>query len=100
MSLGLLFTILGNFLRTIRPNYFFGIRTPWTLKNECVLQSTYEMAGKLWFGGGLLIALIALLSSSRIVTVSSVVIIILITIIPVVCSYLQSKKHESMKTHS
>lgn len=32
--IGLLFTFLGNYFKTIKPNYFIGIRTPWTLENE------------------------------------------------------------------
>lgn len=27
------FAILGNYLTALRPNYFIGIRTPWTLEN-------------------------------------------------------------------
>lgn len=92
VSLGLLFTVLGNFFRTIQPNYFLGIRTPWTLKNVDIWKSTHELAGKLWFSGGILIALIALLSSSQFASFSIVLIIILIAIIPVIYSYLQSKK--------
>lgn len=93
VSLGLFITMLGNFFQTIRPNYFLGIRTPWTLKSVEVWKSTHALAGKLWFSGGLIIALIALLSSSKFASISSVAIIILIAIIPVIYSYLQSKNN-------
>jgi uncharacterized membrane protein len=53
---GLLFTFLGNYFKTIKPNYFIGIRTPWTLENEEVWKKTHELGGKLWFVGGLLMA--------------------------------------------
>jgi uncharacterized membrane protein len=33
---GLLFAFLGNYFKTIKPNYFIGIKTPWTLENEDV----------------------------------------------------------------
>jgi len=92
VSLGLLFTVFGNFFRTIQPNYFLGIRTPWTLKSAIVWKSTHEFAGKLWFVGGLIIALIALLSSSRIASFSIIGIVILITLVPLIYSYLESKK--------
>lgn len=48
-----LFTIMGNFMGNIRPNWFFGIRTPWTLENETVWTKTHRLGGKLWFWGGL-----------------------------------------------
>ena len=44
-----LIAILGNFMRTIRSNFFVGIRTPWTLDNPEVWRRTHEAAGKLWF---------------------------------------------------
>ncbi len=93
VSLGLFITMLGNFFQTIQPNYFLGIRTPWTLKSVEVWKSTHALAGKLWFSGGLMISLIALLSSSKFASISSVAIIILIAIIPVIYSYLQSKNN-------
>ena len=46
VSLGLFITMLGNFFQTIRPNYFLGIRTPWTLKSVEVWKSTHALAGK------------------------------------------------------
>src|SRR5690606_2033703 len=42
------FVVLGNYFKTIKPNYFVGIRTPWTLENEAVWKSTHQLAGKLW----------------------------------------------------
>ena len=55
--IGLLFAFLGNYFKTIKPNYFIGIKTPWTLENEEVWKKTHLIGGKLWFIGGLLMAL-------------------------------------------
>ncbi|MBF9237036.1 DUF1648 domain-containing protein [Hymenobacter sp. BT683] len=33
---GLFFALLGNYFTTVQPNYFVGIRTPWTLENSTV----------------------------------------------------------------
>jgi uncharacterized membrane protein len=90
--LGLLFAALGNFFKTIQPNYFLGIRTPWSLKHPSVWKSTHELGGKMWFVGGLLIALIALISSSLIATISIISIVAIITIVPVIHSYIAAKK--------
>ncbi len=34
VSLGLLFIVLGSYLGKVRPNWFVGIRTPWTLSSR------------------------------------------------------------------
>lgn len=43
--LGILFIVLGNFMTQIRHNYFFGIRTPWTLASEYVWKKTHRFGG-------------------------------------------------------
>lgn len=58
--LGLLFMGLGNFFKTIQPNYFLGFRTPWTLESEEVWKSTHQLAGILWLLGGLVMILLGL----------------------------------------
>jgi uncharacterized membrane protein len=52
---------LGNVLPRVRPNFFVGIRTPWTLASDTVWRRTHRVAGKLLVGGGVLsLAAIAL----------------------------------------
>ena len=58
---GLLVAVLGNYMKTVKPNYFIGIRTPWTLENAEIWNKTHRLGGILWFAGGLLIAVAALL---------------------------------------
>ncbi len=45
---------LGNMLPRVRPNFFVGIRTPWTLASDTVWRRTHRVAGKLLVGGGVL----------------------------------------------
>ncbi len=40
--LGVLFIILGIYLRDVKQNYFLGIKTPWTLNNNEVWVSTHK----------------------------------------------------------
>jgi len=54
---GLLFILIGNYMGKIKPNWFMGIRTPWTLSNEDVWNKTHRMGGKLFILGGLLMIL-------------------------------------------
>lgn len=43
--LGALFIVLGNYLPRIKPNFTFGIRTPWTLADEEVWRRTHRASG-------------------------------------------------------
>ena len=54
---GLLFAALGFFFRSIKPNYFIGIRTPWTLENETVWTKTHKVSGPVWIAGGIFMAI-------------------------------------------
>lgn len=56
--IGLLFACLGNYMPNLKPNYFAGIRLPWTLSSESNWRKTHQLAGKLWFFGGLVIAVL------------------------------------------
>jgi len=40
--IGVLFVVVGNFLGKFRPNYFVGIRTPWTLSDPEVWKKTHR----------------------------------------------------------
>lgn len=42
---GLLFLVIGNYMRQIRSNFFFGIKNPWTLSNEEVWKKTHRLGG-------------------------------------------------------
>ena len=52
--LGGLFIVIGNVLPQARPNWFFGIRTPWTLSDDRVWRRTHRIAGYLFVACGLL----------------------------------------------
>ena len=50
-----LLVIAGNFLPSVRTNYFIGIRTPWTLDNPKTWQATHRLGGRILFFGALLL---------------------------------------------
>ncbi|WP_249927548.1 SdpI family protein, partial [Heyndrickxia sporothermodurans] len=54
---GAIFIILGNFLQTVRTNFFIGIRTPWTLSNDTVWRKTHRFGGKIMFIAGIIMML-------------------------------------------
>lgn len=84
---GLLFAVIGNYLPNLKPNYFAGLRLPWTLENEENWRQTHQLAGKLWFAGGLFLALICLFLPPVAAIILFFTVMITITIIPCVFSY-------------
>jgi len=86
----LLFTIIGNYMGNFRPNYFVGIKVPWTLNSDVVWIRTHKLAGKLWFWGGLIgIAALFIVKNPAVVLPPILVIII---IVPIVYSYIIYQK--------
>ncbi len=90
--IGLLFFALGNFFKTFKPNYFMGIRTPWTLENETVWKETHELGGKMWFGGGLIIIIGAFALPLTFSMYFFLAVTIIITLIPIIFSYRRFKQ--------
>ncbi len=85
--IGMLFAILGNYMPAIKPNYFVGIRTPWTLENELVWRKTHRLGGKLFLIGGIIIALSAFIFTSDIVFWILMSISLLLVFITFIYSY-------------
>ena len=56
---GLQFVIFGNALPRARPNWWFGIRTPWTLSNDRVWMRTHRLGGYLLAGAGVVLLVAA-----------------------------------------
>lgn len=59
---GLLFAGLGWYFPRIKPNYFIGIKTPWTLENDEVWHRTHKASGPVWIVGGILMAIVPLVA--------------------------------------
>jgi len=60
-SVGALFIVLGMAMRRFEPNWFAGIRTPWTLSSDEVWRRTHEFGGRLFVLMGLGIMLLGFL---------------------------------------
>ncbi len=61
VMMGVLFVAIGNLLPRARPNWFIGIRTPWTLSSDRVWEKTHRFGGHIFVASGILIVLGALL---------------------------------------
>ena len=61
IALGILFAVLGNYLPKVPRNWFFGIKTPWTLVSDTVWQKSHIVGGWMFTVTGVLTALAAFL---------------------------------------
>jgi uncharacterized membrane protein len=96
LSMGLLFVVLGNYMGKIRPNWFVGIRTPWTLSSEESWNKTHRLGGKLFVILGLLIAASSLLQKPW-VLLAGVGLLLVCTVILSIYSYLIWKADPSAR---
>jgi uncharacterized membrane protein len=87
VAMGLLFALLGNNMYNLKPNYFAGMRLPWTLENEDNWRATHHLAGRLWFFGGLIFAVIALLFNGEWTMYLAFAILSTLILRPVIYSY-------------
>jgi uncharacterized membrane protein len=91
LGLGILFVILGNYFKTIKPNYFLGIRTPWTLESDTIWKETHRMVGKMWLVGGIVILFASLILNEQANLIVFLIITAIITLVPIFYSYLRFK---------
>lgn len=92
LFIGVLYVVLGNYFKTIKANYFIGIRTPWTLESESIWKETHLLGGKLWLIGGLMVIISALFLEEMLNSVVFLIITGIITIVPAVYSFLLFKR--------
>lgn len=85
--LGGFFAGMGRFMPRFQPNYFAGLRLPWTLDNENNWKATHLLAGKVWTVGGIVIALLSILTSGPVAVALFMGGLFIMVIIPVIYSY-------------
>ena len=91
LLIGLMFTVIGNYLPKCRQNRTIGIKVKWTLENEENWNATHRLGGRLWVVGGLLLMACVFLPESVIPWVL-VVLLPVLAVIPVLYSYLYHRK--------
>lgn len=67
--IGAIVTLSGVLMKSIKPNFFIGIRIPATLNNEDVWKKTHVLASKLFIASGLLIVTLSQLLSLSLITI-------------------------------
>lgn len=94
-GLGLLLAVLGNLLGKTTKNFFFGVRTPWTLASDEVWLRTHRLAGKLFVAAGFLVFAASLAGGSVPLLAAP---IILAGIVSVVASFVFYRRIEGFGT--
>ena len=93
IGIGLLFIVLGNYLTRVEPNWFIGIRTPWTLSSDTVWRKTHRTGGWLMVVGGFVLAASVFLPQGAFPPLL-VAAILIVAVIPVVQSYILWKREQ------
>jgi uncharacterized membrane protein len=87
LGVSLLFIALGIIMAQIEPNYFVGIRTPWTIADEDVWRLTHRASAKVWISAGF-VSLIASFIPVQAASYVMLAAILSATIFSVVYSYI------------
>lgn len=97
IGVGVLLAVIGNLLPRARPNWFIGIRTPWTLSSDRVWEKTHRFGGHIFVAGGILIVLAALVTAqwAHLVLVT---VVLLCTAAVLIYSYLEWKREQAPAT--
>ena len=84
---GILIAVMGYFMRNIKPNYFIGLRLPWTLEDENNWAATHRLAAKLWIPAGLIMAFTAIVFPFMTAFIITIAVTMIIVLIPAIYSY-------------
>ncbi len=91
---GLFFIIMGHLLPKIQPNWFMGIKTPWTLSDPFVWNKTHRIGGVFMMAGGICFIVSALFPGSSRSIYLPVTVLISSAIFTVIYSaFLWKKRH-------
>ncbi|MFC0878968.1 SdpI family protein [Saccharicrinis sp. FJH2] len=93
ISTFVLLAVIGNYVYSVKPNWFIGFRTPWTLDNENVWRKTHQFGAKIMVGFsiiGLIVSLIPQKEGIGLIVFFSIIMIMVM--IPIIYSYRLHKR--------
>lgn len=79
--------LFGNVIGRLRPSWFLGIRTPWTLSSDAVWRRTHRLAGRLMVPAGLLALVLAMALPASAAFVVSLVLLVAALLLPGALSF-------------
>ncbi len=99
LFVALLLIVLGNYMPSVKPNYFIGVRTPWTLESEQNWRATHRFTGWLWTLDGIFLLILALwVKSPKLYATISFINVLLVAFLPVLYSFLLFLKAQKTNT--
>ena len=93
IGVGVVLIVIGNLLPRARPNWFVGIRTPWTLSSDRVWEKTHRFGGRLFVAGGLIITIASFLWVQEAHVVLFAVMVVVASSV-MIYSYLEWKREQ------
>lgn len=93
---GLMMLFIGNYMGKIKNNYFFGIKTPWTLSSENVWNKTHRFGGYMFIIFGILIMISPFLNE-KLGIITFLFGIVLVTVGTFLYSYIMYKQENTKK---
>lgn len=96
VMIGILFIAIGFLLEHAEPNWFVGIRTPWTMSSDSVWKKTHQKGAMLFRLAGV-VSMIGVLAG-RYAWLFILVPVIAVALSTVVYSYTEFKKEQAVKT--
>jgi uncharacterized membrane protein len=100
LLIGGLFVALGNYFQAIKPNYFIGIKTPWTLESEQVWRKTHRLGGRIWIAGGLVVIVLSVFPESGIRQALFLAVVAVMVLVPIIYSYTESRREQRLEQQS
>jgi uncharacterized membrane protein len=84
-SIGALLIVIGSLLGSVKKNFWFGVRTPWTLASDEVWSRTNKLAGRLFVVGGAVVVVASFFGNAALPAMIAVV--TLVAIVSIAYSY-------------
>ena len=97
IAVPLLLLVMGNLFSKLKPSYFLGIRTPWTLESPEVWVKTHRMAGGLWVASALFLLLFSFSLPDSYYPPVLIGVVVVMVVVPFVYSYLAFKKQQTIQ---
>lgn len=92
---GLLFIVIGNYMPKSKSNFFYGIKTPWTISNEVSWKKTHRLGGKLFVASGAIIIVSSFLLEGNTKVAVFLIATFITVAVPMVASYFYAKNYSS-----
>jgi uncharacterized membrane protein len=95
LIIGILFIILGNYMPKSKSNFFYGIKTPWTLTSDVSWRKTHRLGGKLFVLDGIIVVISSIFLTGTVQVTIFVISTSIAALVPIVASYFYAKNDNS-----